>query len=96
MVGNRPYPVQYDSGRGGYGYWDGGGWRAYEVVRDAVMLGALMRHHNYDSGYPGGHGTGMYPYGPVDAGGSGTGSFIGVACVVVLAAGAFLFLRSLR
>jgi len=94
MVDNRSYPVQYDSGRGGYGYWDGGGWRAYEVVRDAVMLGALMRNHNYDYGYYG--GSGMYPYGPLGAQGSGTGSFLGVACIVVLAAGAFLFIRSLR
>lgn len=58
LIDNRSYPVHYDVGHRGYGYWDSSGWRTYEVVRDAVMLGALMQHHNYN--YGGGYGS----YGP--------------------------------
>jgi hypothetical protein len=58
LVDNRSYPVQYDVGHRGYGYCDNSGWRTYDVVRDAVMLGALMQHHNYN--YGGGYGN----YGP--------------------------------
>ncbi len=87
LVDNRSYPVHYDVGHRGYGYWDSSGWRTYEVVRDAVMLGALMQHHNYN--YGGGYGPGHSSYGqPFDAPpyyhNSGMGLVSGLICCLFL------------
>ncbi|MEY2600075.1 MAG: hypothetical protein RLZZ142_2334 [Verrucomicrobiota bacterium] len=78
LVNSQPYPVYYDWRYGGYGYWDGPVWRAYEVMRDAVMLNALMNRHSY-SVYDGGG------YGPrVHVHSSSGGFFAGLLCLLVL------------
>lgn len=99
IINNHSYPVYYNSQYGGYGYMNGGIWTAYSVVRDAVMLNALMGNHGYyygDGGY-GGYGNGGYgnggPYnagynnGPYYGGGYGHSSggfFTGVLCIIFL------------
>jgi hypothetical protein len=51
IVGGNTYPVYYDWSHGGYGYWSGSTWTAYDVMRDALMLGMLMNQNNYSYGY---------------------------------------------
>jgi hypothetical protein len=90
-VDRRSYPVYYDWRYGGYGYWDGPVWRAYEVVRDAVMLNALMDRHQYV--VPAGYGP-MAP-GVVVHQSSGWGFVVGVFCVLIIAMGVVIVLRIL-
>lgn len=61
-VNGRQYPVNYNPSYGGYGYMGpGGGWVAYSVMRDMMMLSLLMDRHNYyygavpNEGGEGGH-----------------------------------------
>ncbi|NBV86863.1 MAG: hypothetical protein EBS01_11535 [Verrucomicrobia bacterium] len=90
-VDNKSYPVYYDPVHGGYGYRDGSGWRTYEVIRDAVMLGALMQHHNYSygGGY-GSYGAPSYgqpyipPYSPYYPQSNGMGLVSGLLCLLFL------------
>jgi hypothetical protein len=98
LVDNRSYPVYYDAGHGAYGYWDNSGWRTYEVVRDAVMLGALMRNHDYSySGYGGGYANYGQPYENVPVGyyrhSSGFGLLGGLICILFLFLCARLMMR---
>ena len=98
-VDNRSYRVYYDPVHRGYGYQDGYGWRTYEVVRDAVMLGALMQHHNYN--YGGGYGSYGAPYygqpyeAPYYQHSSGMGLVSGLICLLFLFGVARVFLRTI-
>jgi hypothetical protein len=58
IVGGNTYHIYYDWSQGGYGYWSGSTWMAYNVLRDTLMLDTLMSQNNYTYGY------GAYP--PVD------------------------------
>jgi len=55
IVGGNTYHIYYDWSQGGYGYWSGPTWMAYNVMRDALMLDTLMSQNNYTYGY------GAYP-----------------------------------
>ena len=56
-VNGRQYPVSYNRGYGGYGYMGpGGGWVAYSVMRDMMMMSMLMDRHNYYYGDAPGEG----------------------------------------
>jgi hypothetical protein len=49
-VGGNTYNIVY--GNGGYGYYSGGRWFAYDVFRDTMMLSMLMNQHSYYYGQP--------------------------------------------
>jgi hypothetical protein len=53
IVSGNPYPIYYDWSHGGYGYWSGSTWTAYNVLRDTLMLETLMSQNNYSYGYGG-------------------------------------------
>jgi len=65
-VDGRKHNVEYNQRHGGYGYWGpGGGWVAYSVMRDMVMLNMLMGHRHYYYGaapgaYHGGYGGSLF------------------------------------
>ena len=87
VINNNSYPVYYDSGYGGYGSMVGGHWMAYNVMRDAIMLNALMGQHNYyyGPGYGPGYG-GRTTYYSQSSGGSGfLGGLIFIIVLVVIA-----------
>ena len=61
------YTVIYNSGYGGYGFYGpSGAWIAYDVMRDTIMLNALMNNNGYqyvDTGYPVAHrGLGFFGF----------------------------------
>jgi hypothetical protein len=53
-TGGNTYNVVYNSGYGGYGYYRGSSWYAYDTFTDAIILSSLMHHHNYYH-YPSGY-----------------------------------------
>jgi hypothetical protein len=59
--GGSTYNIVYNSGFGGYGYYNTlGAWIAYDIMSDAMMMNSLMHHHNYhypSAPYVGGGGT---------------------------------------
>ena len=97
VVNGNSYPVYYDYGHGGYGYWAGNRWTAYDVMRDAVMLNALMGQRNYS--YGGGPGYG-YDYGSRPAyysnHSSGGGFFAGLVVIIILVIGAVIVVKVIR
>jgi len=94
VVGGTTYNIYYDQSHGGYGYWNGGAWTAYSVVRDAVMLDALMHQHNYYYGpsYSYGYGAPSYPV-YVHHTSSFGGILFGLFCIVLLIIGAIVVAR---
>lgn len=70
----RDYPVEYNPRYGGYGYMGpGGGWIAYNVMRDAVMLNLLMTRNHY-----------YYGARPVAYGGVGGAFWTGIIVVGII------------
>lgn len=46
-VNNNHYTVIYDRRYGGYGYYVGSSWYAYDALTDAIVLSSLMNRHSY-------------------------------------------------
>lgn len=60
--GGSTYNIVYNSGFGGYGYYNAlGAWIAYDIMSDALMMNSLMHRHSY-----------YYPSAPYVGGGVGT------------------------
>jgi hypothetical protein len=59
--GGSTYNIVYNSGFGGYGYYNAlGAWIAYDIMTDAIMMNSLMHRHSYyypSAPYVGGGGT---------------------------------------
>jgi len=61
--GGNTYNVVYNSGFGGYGYYNSlGAWIAYDIMTDAIMMNSLMHRHSYY--YPTAHYPGYVSSGP--------------------------------
>lgn len=61
-VNNNHYTVVYDRHYGGYGYYVGSSWYAYDALSDAIVLSSLMNRHSYyyprtDYGYVNSNGS---------------------------------------
>ncbi len=93
VVNGNTYNIYYDQSHGGYGYWSNGAWTAYSVMRDAVMLNALMHQHNYY--YDGAPYAAPYGYGgPTYYHTSSSGGiWSGLLCVLFLIIAAFVIAR---
>lgn len=83
VVNNHNYPVYYDYSHGGYGYWNGPLWVAYDVMRDSLMLDALMNHQGYSYGGYNNYYPGYQPRGGITFGGFSIIFLIICAVVVV-------------
>lgn len=93
-VGGNTYNVYYNQGYGGYGYMMGNQWMAYNVMSDAVMMGALMNRHNYsyyDNGPGYGYGNRTY----YRSSSSGGGVFVGFLFIIILIVGAVIVVKYL-
>lgn len=51
MYNGQSYNIIYNPAYGGYGYWYGGQWMMYDLMRDTMMMSMLMNNHGYY--YPG-------------------------------------------
>lgn len=47
VVNSHTYTVVYDRRYGGYGYYNGDRWYAYDAFTDGYVVGALMSNHSY-------------------------------------------------
>ncbi len=100
-INGQNYPVQYDRNQGGYGSWVGNRWSAYDVMRDSLMLNALMGQRNYSYGGDPGYGSSSRPEyyrnSTSNAGGkdndSGGG---GLILLIILAIGAYIIWKYLK
>jgi hypothetical protein len=91
-VGGNNYHITYNSGYGGYGYYMGNQWMAYNVMSDAIMMNSLMNRHNYAyNDYGPGYGGGPTYYHRS----SGGGVFVGLLFIIILVIAAVVVVKYL-
>ncbi|HEV7406259.1 MAG TPA: hypothetical protein VGO11_25145 [Chthoniobacteraceae bacterium] len=90
-VGGNNYTVIYNQSYGGYGYYMGGNWMAYNVLSDAIMMDSLMNRHNYAYGPSYAYGSGPVYY----QHSSGGGFFVGLLFIVILVIAAVVVVKYL-